>query len=515
MLLEVLQHVRDRHHVVDPRLGWHEDRDMVDVVPGGRRSQLRRLGSASDAPSSSTKILVKPRSRASSRASEVPTPARKAWLPARGGRQSGASQPPSRPRGARSWRQATARTPPARRPTSCAHVPRLRTSAAGGPAPAGTLGLRGERRPISIILNQDELDLTLESAIALARSGDPAPLWRARVERLGGYGFKTYIAALGGALLAKATDPRVDSLAQDAKAGPRGYSLRSVTEFLAARNGGRYHLGAQGKNPVNNRPFLNGPARIDEFEKVGRAAVPAYREFLDALRHLNKLGREESLRALAAFLRVRMEVAEAERAADRRSLSVMSDLDPHELMGLCERFVRDRPEGGRKGQALAAAVLDCVFEDVVLQPINDPNPGDVRVIRGGRVTLPVEVKQVAVQEDAALDLARAARHLGASAALLVVLADDHVPLDRERVRREALRALGVTVEVCESVRELVGAVSVFGGGRTEEVLSRLPGAYAARMREHEVSTQAQVDWQELVSARGGGADRAPASSNGG
>ncbi|MGH9045903.1 MAG: restriction endonuclease, SacI family, partial [Acidimicrobiales bacterium] len=67
-----------------------------------------------------------------------------------------------------------------------------------------------------------------------ARSRSPVDaVWTERVERLGTLGVKTYIAALGGALLAKAADARVDSLTQDAGAGPHGYSLRRVAEFLA------------------------------------------------------------------------------------------------------------------------------------------------------------------------------------------------------------------------------------------------------------------------------------------
>jgi len=116
---------------------------------------------------------------------------------------------------------------------------------------------------MGIKLEDQALLLCLDDALALARSTEELPaVWISRVERLGGLGVKTYIAALGGALLAKSTDPRVDSLAQDEAAGPRGYSLRKAAEFLAEQNNGRYHLGAEGRWPLNNRPFLGGPARI-------------------------------------------------------------------------------------------------------------------------------------------------------------------------------------------------------------------------------------------------------------
>ena len=266
---------------------------------------------------------------------------------------------------------------------------------------------------MGIKLEDQALLLTLDDALALARSTEELPaVWVSRVERLGGLGIKTYIAALGGALLAKATDPRVDSLAQDVAAGPRGYSLRKPAEFLAEQNNGRYDLGARGRWPLNNRPFLGGPARIDEFTKISGKARPAYEAFLDALRDLNRLERADALAAFAAFLRVRMAVQEAERAAARAARGMDSDVPLEDLVGIVDRFVRDAPEGGKRAQALAAAVLDCAFDYVELQSINSPHPGDVRVMSDGQVVLAVEAKQLPVGEAVASELSREAAELG-------------------------------------------------------------------------------------------------------
>jgi hypothetical protein len=357
---------------------------------------------------------------------------------------------------------------------------------------------------VAITLPKERLDLVLDDAVAVARSEEPLPrLWVQRVERLGSLGIRTYIAALGAALLAKATDPRVDSLAQDRSAGPRGYSLRVVAEFLAERNGGRFHMGAQGRNPLNNRPFLGGPSRIDEFTKIDGHARPSYELFRDCLVDLNRMSAEEARLALAAWLRVRTGVKEAEREASRQTLQLTTGLSAQELVDAVERFVRENPEGGRRGQAFVAAALDCVFTEVVLQSINDPTPGDVRVLRDGLLTCVVEVKQVAVDENVAVELADNAKSLGASLALLVVMADNHEPLDREQLKRRALADAGVLVAVVESARELLGAVAVFSGTPVEQIVSRLPGRYASRMREHEVSEHAQRRWAEIIESRSG------------
>lgn len=355
---------------------------------------------------------------------------------------------------------------------------------------------------MGIKLEDQALLLALDDAIALARSSDELPaVWVARVKRLGGLGIKTYIAALGGALLAKATDPRVDSLAQDEAAGPRGYSLRKAAEFLAQQNNGRYDLGAKGRWPLNNRPFLGGPARIDEFTKISGKAQPAYEAFRDALRDLNRLERTEAIAALGAFLRVRMAVQEAEREAARAVRRVESDVGLEDLVEIVDRFVRAAPEGGRRAQALVAAILDCAFDDVELQPINSPHPGDVRVLSGGQIVLAVEAKQLPVSESVASELSREAADLGADLALLVVIAEQHAQLDRDRAQREALRDHGTLLVACESALELIASVAVLSGAPAARIEEDLPGAFASRLREIGVSKKGQDEWRQLVEDR--------------
>lgn len=356
---------------------------------------------------------------------------------------------------------------------------------------------------MGIALSDEQLVLVLDDAVARARSNVAVPpTWTERVDRLGQLGIKTYIAALGAAMLAKATDPRVDVLTQDVGAGPHGYSLRKVAELMAKQNHGRYHMGATGRNPMNNRPFLGGPARVDEFTKISAAARPAYEAYRDCLIDLNKLSTGQASDALVAWLRVRMQVQATTTEEHGRSVALVTKLDADALIEAAERFVRENPENGRRGQAFVAAALDCAFDDVVLQPINNPHPGDVQVRRGGKVVWIAEVKQVAVDEQTAFDLALAAQAIGASVALLAVFAPLHQPLERERVRRQALRKYWVMLEIAESVRELLGHIAVFSTASLERIVEQLPGRYAARMREHGVSELGQRRWRELMEARG-------------
>jgi hypothetical protein len=360
---------------------------------------------------------------------------------------------------------------------------------------------------MGITLKNDDMLLVLDRAVERARSRESLPtVWLERVVRLGVLttpraAGKTYIAALGGALLAKATDPGVDSLTQDEDSGTRGYSLRTAAEFLTKNNNGRFHLGVQGANPLNNRPFIGAPARIDEFTKILPRARPAFELFLDCVIDINRLSADQAIDAFAAYLRIRMGVAEDERAARREALSLSSTIRMADLIRAAELFIISDPEGGKRGQAFVAAVMDCAFAEVRLRGINDPGAGDVRVIEGKKVLLPIEVKQKTVDETVGIDLAREAAAMECDKALLIVLAEHHRPVDRERVRRTALSEHGVLVEICESVWELVGALAVFAGVRAAAIAESLPSAYAVRLREHEVSASGQRRWRDLIGAR--------------
>lgn len=355
---------------------------------------------------------------------------------------------------------------------------------------------------MGITLSRDDMRLVIDDVVARARDKETPPrLWVQRVERLGELGVRTYVAALGGALLAKATDPRVDSLTQDVKAGPRAYSLRTVTEFLTQENHGRFHMGAVGPNPVNNRPFMGAPSRVDEFTKISRKARPSFELFLDCLTDLNRMSAEGAKDAFLAWMTVRMQAQATAEEEARRSLDVTTGLDAATLVEIAERFVTQDPEGGRRGQAFAAAALDCAFDDVVLQPINNPNPGDVRVLADDKVVWIAEVKQVPVDERTAVELAFAARAMSVPLALLVVIADQHQPLERDRIRRRALKEQRVMLEIAEGVWELVTAISVFTRTPPERIVAELPRRYAYRMREHGISAKAQARWADLMSAR--------------
>jgi hypothetical protein len=355
---------------------------------------------------------------------------------------------------------------------------------------------------VAIRLKREDLEVALERAFLLSRDESSLPKdWLQRVRRIEDAPSKTYTAALGAALLAKATDDKVDSVSWKAIASERGYSLRTVGEFLASKQSAMgFHLGATGKWPLNNSPFYKNHARIDRFEGIDARARPFYDDLVRYLHELDRLDSSQATRALAAFLHRRIAFADAER--ERRKTLVASSAVLAEVIDIARLFVTEDPEGGRRGQAFAAAVLDCAYDDVRLRSINDPNPIDVSAWAGGGMVLAVEVKQLVVDESTAVALAKDAAENGCDRALLVALHPAQQHFDREHIRHEALVNHGVLVEVCASVEELVARV--LSGSRLPltEASIRIQEWYAARMAEHGLVDESRERWANLCKGLG-------------
>jgi hypothetical protein len=262
---------------------------------------------------------------------------------------------------------------------------------------------------VGITIPRERLLSALEQAVALAESEEDLPgEWLARTNRIGECPSRSYIAAFGTALLAKAADDRVDTLTVKASVGPTAYSMRGVVRVLAERASHYgYDLGVSGPEPLNNQPWFR-LERVDRPVAIRADAMPFHRDIVRYLADLNRISSADALPALAAFLRVRLAFALDQRRA-REALTASGAGSLGELIPLIEHFVREDPEGGKRGQALVAALLDLLHRDVRLAPVNDPAGLDVRVRSESATILGVEVKQKAVEEASAHHLADEAR----------------------------------------------------------------------------------------------------------
>jgi hypothetical protein len=345
------------------------------------------------------------------------------------------------------------------------------------------------------------LELTLDSAIRLAESGEELPeIWRQRVQRIAESPSKTYIAALGTALLAKATDERVDVLTIKSKAGPDAYSMRGVVRVLVSKAPlYGYHLGVTRREPLNNQPWFSAD-RVDRMENVRRDVQPFHRDMVRYLSDLNEQSAEEAFRGLAAFLALRIEYAQ-DAASDLAQLRVGGVERLEDLYEIVQMYVQADTEGGRKGQAVVAAALDVLHRRVRLAAINDPTAVDVAVEDAdGRLVLGVEVKQKPVDEADALTIAAETARRGADKAMLVAIAPGQRPLDKERLRRQAEASHGVALQVAIGVVDLLSCIISHSSRSAGDFATEFPSLYLRRLEEHGVSQNGLNYWADLCAS---------------
>jgi hypothetical protein len=353
-----------------------------------------------------------------------------------------------------------------------------------------------------IRIDADAAEAVLERAVARAQSAKRLPpSWISATESIGAAASKTYTAALGTALLARATDPAADPMSIKATPNRRSaYSARTLCHGVlvpASRRHG-FDLGATGREPLNNQPFFRYE-RMDEMDRVRDTA--GLKKLLASLRKVSRMSESDAADALAAYVRVRLQVAAAKQSVSLRGVGV----GVRQTMVAAEEFITEDTEGGKRGQAFVAAVLDLVFDDVQTGRVNDPSrrfPGDVRVLEAAQVVLAAEVKQKTVTVDEVVAFAGTVAAGGVANAVMVALDPSQPELHRETLLLVCEQRHGVLMSVIESVDELLGQALMWSGGRIDEALAGFPQHFADRLEEIEVRPKTIERWKTLLSEAG-------------
>jgi len=340
-------------------------------------------------------------------------------------------------------------------------------------------------------------------ALAVAQSDRPLPTtWLERTKKVGESPSKTFIAMLGTALLAKATDPRIDPFALKVRDFPTAYSARSLCKDVlvpCAVEAG-IHIGTTGREPLNNQPFFRHE-RVGPDMKV-RAHVRPHLDYLcQCLETIKRLNRGQALEALAAFLRVRIQ--EGPRTA--APIAVEEVLGVPDLAAKSARFISSDPENGKRGQALVAAALDLVFPDVRTTRVYDPSrrwPGDVVVYDDDAVIVSVEVKQRPATETEILQFVERCAQMGVHRAIAATLDPDQPLIEVDDLRETAWQRRGVHLSILVGCAELLYDVLTWTAKPLDEALAELPQLMAARLEELEASAEGQAAWASLFKASG-------------
>lgn len=345
--------------------------------------------------------------------------------------------------------------------------------------------------------------VVMETAVELAES-EPSKRqldWVALVASLSDacdrVGVRSYIAALGTALLAKATNRRVDVFSLKASDdSPGAYSARSPAEqvLVPASRKHRFSLGVDGHQPLNNQPFFRS-ARINKGMVTRANAAPLLSELILSLHEASNLVEAEATEALAAFVRVRRGRV-ATYAAAPETAHLIRKIS--ELIDACEAQLGAVTDAGRTPQALVAGLCEAAFgeERVVSAKTFDPDrkfPGDVMLLReDGLPGRSIEVRHKVVEAHGvdvfAEKLAKAELRLGAIAAL--------APGQGSVTTGEVSQRFGVEMTMFDRIGQLIDRL-YFPAMVPEEVfVSRAVDAIRERMIIAGCSSDSVKEWDK-------------------
>jgi hypothetical protein len=351
---------------------------------------------------------------------------------------------------------------------------------------------------MGITIDRRAAEEVFQKALRLARSDAELPEeWEKRTAQIANAKSQTFTPALGTALLAKATDRRVDALSLQTSGSHKSYSARGLAEDVLVpqcRIAG-IDIRTTGAEPLNNQPFF-GEASIRESLKVKKGTEGELRLLCESLREADFLENESALAAFAAFLRSRIKATgELEQVGiEARPLAMAR------LVDSVSAFVGEHIEGGKVGQAIVAAILDLVHRDVRTRKVNDPGRGwrgDVGAFVEGKISLSVEVKQRPISESEVLQFID---RLGADhvpRGVVAALAQGDVPLDCDRVAESAER-YGLALDVVFGVRRLLLDVIRHIPGDPHEAMALLPNLGLKRLKEIEASEAVQRAWVDAT-----------------
>lgn len=298
---------------------------------------------------------------------------------------------------------------------------------------------------------------------------------------------KTFIAALGTALLARATNPLADPFSlQVGNNEPGGYSARALCKDVLAARAPMLgiDLGVTGREPLNNQPFYAEP-RIDF--KVQPKAEAGYRILRDALTDLSSMTAPQARDALRAFLQVRrktryqgaLSLAEGERGVDW-------------LVAAVQVFVAADAEGGKRAQSVVAGLLDVVAPGrVVCGRINDPGrhfAGDVQVLDGqtGRASHAFEVRDKRIAEHDLDHLSTRAAELACPRVCMVAVGGGQARFQIDQARNRAW-SMGIFLEAYFGWSDCVHGILFWTTQPPARIARTAAAAIHARALQLEVS----------------------------
>lgn len=312
---------------------------------------------------------------------------------------------------------------------------------------------------------------------------------------------RTHITFLGTAILAKATDPRIDVFAVKVNDDPGCYSARNLGNQVLARGAAAhgFNIGVTGREPLNNMPYFR-MERFGDGTRVHNKSRPIIARLEQMLGELAAIrSKEKACAVLRAFIVVRRRYVPQYPVLTGEYRATVDD-----LISLIEAFVGERSEGGRRAQAVAAGILDLFAggDRVVSGRINDPSrhyPGDVAVgsSEGEGWEKAFEVRDKTVSLSDIQLFGQECLNRGVKEAAIIAVAANQRELPHDEFRAWA-KGRGIGITVYYRWRVFVEQAIFWGAVPSPTAASDAIPLIHKRLVSVEASTEGVARWSALV-----------------
>jgi hypothetical protein len=344
---------------------------------------------------------------------------------------------------------------------------------------------------------------------ASLRGNPEFQVWEQRIEGfsklVAQVNYTASIALVGGALIAKATNSRINPMSlQASDTTPGAYSVRRPAEMVLypASLIHKFDIGSSSKNPLNGQTF-NKLKRIDLTLKIKGKGQQLVKPLVELLHEVSLLAsREDGVRALAAYIHVRRGYL-----PNYKKPPAPVGLDSAEaLIEAIADFVSQDSEGGGRAQAVVGGLLDAVYGpyrirvgkpnepdrkvagDVIVRESMDENSGTINAF---------EVRDKPVSEVDLLSIVQKLQRASVVKGAVVAVAANQKHIERVRFD-EAARSAGLRIELYDGWTRLV-LEALFWSDKTEAKSVRMAcNQIRARIIEIGLSSKGLDHWDRLT-----------------
>lgn len=307
---------------------------------------------------------------------------------------------------------------------------------------------------------------------------------------------RTYLGVLATTLVARMLSPTVNVAKIKKGQDPEAYAAPSIAKMVIpfAKNQG-INLRSTSSQVMNGQPFMSKSEITADM-----TTTPAFSVFYEAVQHVQASTPSEAERVLALlFQRGRQVGAKAGGLALDLAGDEWAFADA--VLPALGEFVDRHSEGGKSGQALAAAVLDTLYgADVVrMKKINDPSfssPGDVTV--GEPAWLSCEAKQVPVTTGTLEAFGDDCLHAGIRRALYMALDNWRYPANIDSAKLNKQFGHRMQFDVLTASVDVLNLVRAYSPGTPADQMRALASALLSRLGEIGCSNQTMEEYVAML-----------------